>query len=1329
MANSYDLTQLDAHSFESMINFLALRVLGKGIVGFAAGADGGRDGYLFGEAPYPTIKNAWSGTWYIQSKFHKPHLSADPQKWLIQQASNEIQSFLEPGARSIPDIWILATNIEPSGKPETGAYDKIKKLVKDNLGSNIKFDIWGGRKILDFLALDPQVASHYGHFLTPGNILTSLFNTIHDEFAQVNSIIDHLIVNQFNEQNYTKLEQAGSSADTRPKIHQLFVDLPYSCDNEERHEKILQALTSSSAHVHKISIWGTDIDRYRAFSKIPTRARVFILKGGPGQGKSTVGQFFSQIHRASLILSDDGPKVSLSTRETAEQLKNVAFQKNYWTNSPRIPVLIELKDFATWYGSKSEFESKGVLSYISEKISQKTEQKVLPGTLKRAFQTRSWFFNFDGLDEVPNDVKDKVSEEIIKFTDEQLTSIDADALILCTTRPQGYSGQFDKLDATVAVLTSLPRVVALNCATAVVRFGRSESEGDDAVETLSSAMDSAQVRELMTTPLQSHIMAVVVRDGGRPPEKRWELFDNFYKVMKKRESQKNFQDARVSKLLREGDTLLKAIHSRLGISLHALAENSKGAETKLEKEEFSELSYQTVNMLMDENVEETVSALMEATTERLVFVNTPESSTSVRFDIRQLQEFFAGEFIYSDVSPAIIRSRIEVICTDAHWREVMHFLLSALIANGRTTELANAAEVLIAADSCEDCHKTRIFRRRMAVGALLSLRLLNEGVLEQDKRVRQHFANVLPPLFGVLEEQVLSTLANLANPNTSAWVLNLMIEHLFDASEEEQIGAAIVLARSLPDNHAQVERVRSKIMKSSTTYLESIYSFMQPDRIRRQSIKDQNHKTSNTWFLQATLDLLCEREPRANFDYSLPYKLLEYNKYRTIQTPAFQKLSVTETKIFFVLFDIEGDLTPASTHPNNAYKGLSFVSYTHNWQSGTFPSSIEFKIDNSENLGPFLNFCASAITLSRHASPSNLKYFLDLSSSFINYTEILPSFLQALIPIDPWSLNDHPSENPLSNLSLAKLEKFIKTGKLSDRMIHPTVEGIGLRGSFSAASWKKLCRDCPNLAIGLGIQEVGEISLGPQHGYYGKGIIELAFNHPELFFKHILRWGKLFEIAGEDAQLIREHFLKNHSAQVAGSDYGYDHSPDIYPFKIDLNTEFCLLPLLAARLVEKFNYGGSQYRNTPFTRKISIPESLMIEFGLNYAALRNIFNDKEQAAINRQAALTCYFIRDFSESDNQQDHFYNENLNSTFLELLDEQSPLWFITSFFKFSEKNLSHKDLRSASLVAHCLNFYRGNYDARRIMQTLLSKWRERSSAPISETSSLQTWLGQQV
>lgn len=63
---------------------LALRVLGLGHAGFGPGADGGRDGYFEGEAPYPNDIDRWTSVWYIQSKFHKPHLSKDPQKWLLE---------------------------------------------------------------------------------------------------------------------------------------------------------------------------------------------------------------------------------------------------------------------------------------------------------------------------------------------------------------------------------------------------------------------------------------------------------------------------------------------------------------------------------------------------------------------------------------------------------------------------------------------------------------------------------------------------------------------------------------------------------------------------------------------------------------------------------------------------------------------------------------------------------------------------------------------------------------------------------------------------------------------------------------------------------------------------------------------------------------------------------------------------------------------------------------------------------------------------------------------------------------------------------------------
>lgn len=117
MADSYDLSKLGPDAFEnirpyrkpsadeagsrpqarfpimSIVNFLALKTLGLGTTGFCPGADGGRDGYFEGEAPYPSETQHWKGKWYIQSKFHTPHLSVNSQKWLINQVKKEIEKF------------------------------------------------------------------------------------------------------------------------------------------------------------------------------------------------------------------------------------------------------------------------------------------------------------------------------------------------------------------------------------------------------------------------------------------------------------------------------------------------------------------------------------------------------------------------------------------------------------------------------------------------------------------------------------------------------------------------------------------------------------------------------------------------------------------------------------------------------------------------------------------------------------------------------------------------------------------------------------------------------------------------------------------------------------------------------------------------------------------------------------------------------------------------------------------------------------------------------------------------------------------------------------
>ncbi|MBX8477466.1 hypothetical protein K5D38_22060 [Pseudomonas cichorii] len=1307
MPHSYDLTQLDSHSFEHMVNSLALTILGKGVTGLAQGADGGRDGFLTGEAPYPTETERWSGTWYIQSKFHKPHLSKDSQKWLIAEAKKEIKEFIESDRRETPDIWIIATNIEPSGTPCTGSYDAIKQAVEEAFGNSIKFDIWGGRKVIDFLVNDPQVSVSFGHFLTPGHVLSEMYLKIGDTSAQVKPIINHLVLDQFNDQIYTKLEQAGGTG-PKPKIHELFVDLPVHYKEYDDEVYILETLVSTSANVHKPTAWARFGDGWRAWSTNPKRARAIILKGGPGQGKSTAGQFFSQIQRAALLLEPDGPIILPNVRETAEELLSVSEKLNFKPLVPRIPISIELKEFASWHGTRNPSQSKGVLSYLCEKIASKIDQPVEGGTLKRAFETKSWFINFDGLDEVPNDVKDQVAEEVIRFVNVILSQLDADILVLCTTRPQGYSGQFKDLNALTLDLAPLPAEIALLCAEGVIRFSTGKSEAENCLKILKSAIASPQAKELMTTPLQSHIMAVVVKDGGRPPEKRWELFDNFYQVMKRRESLKNFPDTKIAQLLRENSVLLKAIHSRLGVSLHSKAERSLGAETTLSRAQFETLVRQTAEKYEDENIDTIVDTLMEATVQRLVFVSTPESSSSVRFDIRQLQEFFAAEFLYTGISHQQLKDRLELIGADSHWREVMHFAISALIVTNRPTELAVAINTILHQDDSDISKNLRTYKRRVAAGAQMTLRLMHEGVLEQDRSIRTQFKETLVPIYGMLDSNVTKSLCSVRHTNTLTWLLNCMIDALFELSEPEQINAAAVLVQKLPCNHSRREEVSVKIANSSPNYLNALYKLIMVDE--QFDLVAQQKITNQKWFTQLTLELLTAETPLSELKLNLP---LEYAR-AVIKTQAeIDEYDFPEQTKIMIWILINPTWRERDRQETFEIDGVSVYQRQHNWKTGNLPEELNNFTLHSNS--PICKIIYHSITFFKNRDLNSLKKTLELSIKY-NITELVThSTISPLLPIDTYSTPPAFFLKYLYTINQTEFERALLADPIPGSMIPPPYELDRFSTPKTLKQFYTLSTIHPKIALAywVGVFDFSDekfnttehndialkiIQINPSiisSLFYGLGAI--ASNQPELFSK--LR------------PLIREN---------ANNTESLIYPNKIAPFALELPEELDLLPIIAQGLV---NY--VRYKNIHASSVGSVSIKTLLEgYGLDEENLKNIYIDDKISSIHRASALCCALLLATSTYHGSPEKLPIIDFEALLLKFLDTEFQHWYITTIC-YTIKTLDHTQDSTKELIGKILLACRERYDNRHEMQSLLADFRERSSAPVSNKEILEYWL----
>lgn len=849
---SFELSRLDTNTFEHLVNLVAMHVLGPGHTGFGPGPDGGRDGFFEGLAPYPSEAERWDGVWYLQSKFHAPHLSKDPQKWILERIAEEIAAFNSPHSRrEWPTNWIIATNIDVSGAAKSGTFDKARALVRKarpELAN--RFHIWGGQKLLHFIGSYPDIGKYYGAYLTPGQFISDMYKSIQSASAQGDDILRHLIVTEFGHHQFTKLEQAGSTADNRPSIQKLFTDLPFQRQGSQRRDFAASFLAKTLAQNHRVRSIIPDTEAWTRWQRDPERARTWIIKGGPGQGKSTLTQYVSQIHRAAFILSADGPLITPTQRTNAEEVAETAKKAGLWPLAPRIPVSIELKLFAQWLGELPPTAPKKVLSYLLDYIHQELGQPVQSGTLKKLFGEGRWLFVFDGLDEVPGDIKDLVAQEVVHFVDNVLVGCDCDAAIICTSRPQGYSGQFNALMAATVELSKLSPEEALECATPLLEFGRSTIESRNYIGTLRDALNSASIAQLMTTPLQSHIMAIIVRDGGRPPERRWQLFNTFYNIIKKREANRNLPDPRLAKLLREGDTLIKALHNRLGFELHARAETKAGAVTSLKRDEFLRLVTDVVTSLQDEEIEETVTTLMEAATERLVLVNTPESGESVRFDIRQLQEFFAAEQIFDSFESNTFVERLQVIVGDSHWREVVHFIISAVVENNRKAEVPAIAATLAQLDS-GDLDGSRTFRKSLARGGIIASRLLQEGVLESDKRIRSQFAICLTSLLS--SHEVGESLEGTVAPHSRNWLNSVLLTALEERSESEVFGAAYTVVWTVQDDDPRCKEAQRLVSKMSLAFKVALFE-------ASASYGDDERLPHPSWFGKIALDLLLEPE-------------------------------------------------------------------------------------------------------------------------------------------------------------------------------------------------------------------------------------------------------------------------------------------------------------------------------------------------------------------------------------------------------------------------------------------------------------------------------------
>lgn len=742
----YNLDALDERNFEHVVQALALGVVGPNLTVFGDGPDGGREAsWTTSDASIGEISLNLYGV--LQAK-HRLHPSATPASnaaWLLKQVTKDVLQWEAAQAkRRAPEAYFVATNVS-IGSAAGGGKDTlptaITKVFKEQGLPEPVIILWDRDDIRARLDRDVSVRERYSAWITPSTVLADLLDRASaEEQHLLNAIHLHAAASIKRERNL-KLSQTGNVGDETMSISNVFIDLP--CDPDRNAPRSTLDQSQPSAAARSIAAF----DRIQPITR-EAQLNELVLVGGPGQGKSTVTQFLALYYRtlflesATLHIEPDIINQMRDIRRRAEEINLPVPVARRW------PMRINLPDLADAIAEKTD---ESLLAFIAREVAERSGLSLNATTFVKWLARMPWALILDGLDEVPESSNRRELFEAIETFVTLSRTLNADVVILGTTRPQGYHGEFGRADHVN--LLPLPADIALRFADTflMVKNGPDFADNERTSELLSTAIhDDASVR-LFETPLQVTILAVLLERLGHAPSNKWSLFSTYYGVILQREQGK---PGKLAKLLQEFGPQITYLHRHVGNLLQERGAKAGTSQGSLSKAEFRDI---VVARLIDRGHSEMANTLtdqlLELATDRLVFLAmlTPDT---VGFELRSFQEFMSGEQIIADRGESDALARLREISGDYYWRNTFLFAAGHIFQN---RDVLKSALLQITQELDVD----DIAAEEAGRGRELALDILAEDLCVQEPIVGKPMAKHAASMVGAIASQRSGDLASL----------------------------------------------------------------------------------------------------------------------------------------------------------------------------------------------------------------------------------------------------------------------------------------------------------------------------------------------------------------------------------------------------------------------------------------------------------------------------------------------------------------------------------------------------------------------------------------
>ncbi len=526
------------------------------------------------------------------------------------------------------------------------------------------------------------------------------------------------LLRRWRDDRFARVKQGGLQGDSRAELARVFIDLDVGFDDAPRRPDETAEATRVVASWMRLRSAPIRHPRQR----MPTPelfggVSLEVLLGGPGQGKSTVGRFLMLIHGAVLLLTS--PIAGITTDADVANMRallgGIARENIPLPEVLQLPVWIELREMADALLQEDGCDAEPLRALTSWFAATELRERDDAAALEAALGALPWVMIFDGLDEVPPErgrmlVRGCVSSVRRSFAPD-------DRHIIGTSRPQSYERSvFGEgiVERTLLPLTP-ERATAYTERFADCLHGEEEGERERLLKRMKGALANPTTAALMQSPLLVTIMAALVLHHGEPTDRRWTLFEDYYKTLYRRETERGTY---ASKTLREHAQLIDAIHMHVGMSLQVRSESAEGVSALMPEDELRALLHTRLRPKFGEEESAKIAAdILRATEQRLVFL-VQSRKGMYGFDLRSFQEFMAAWQVVS-LREAQVDALLLRLAPLAAWRNVMLFAIGQQYAHN--SALAEERSVGLCAKLDEEGDLTAKLVRpgaRLAIGVL-----------------------------------------------------------------------------------------------------------------------------------------------------------------------------------------------------------------------------------------------------------------------------------------------------------------------------------------------------------------------------------------------------------------------------------------------------------------------------------------------------------------------------------------------------------------------------------------------------------------------------------